>query len=158
MTSIEQGGTSPDSAIATERSSPYAVKAVIASMLGYALDTYDNLILGFVLVAVSAELHLQKTEAGFIATATLLGAVCGGVMFGMLADYLGRVRVMTWTILIFAVFTGLCGFAQGYWDLLGYRFMAGLGLGGEWGIGMALAAEACPPHLRARFSSLVGIG
>lgn len=149
---------SPPIATSTDKPDRYAVKAVIASMVGYALDTYDNLILGFVLVAVSADLHLLKTEAGFIATTTLLGAVLGGIVFGMLADYVGRVRVMTWTILIFAVFTGLCAFSRGYWDLLGYRFMAGLGLGGEWGIGMALAAEACPPRLRARFSSLVGIG
>jgi MFS family permease len=150
--------TAGSSAAATDKPDRYAIKAVVASMVGYALDTYDNLILGFVLVAISAELGLLKTEAGFIATATLIGAVMGGIVFGILADYYGRVRVMTWTILIFAVFTGLCGVAQGYWDLLGYRFMAGLGLGGEWGIGMALAAEACPPRLRARFASLVGIG
>jgi MFS family permease len=143
---------------ASDKTDRYAIKAVIASMLGYALDTYDNLLLGFVLVAISIELGLLKTQAGFIATATLIGAVIGGIVFGILADYYGRVRVMTWTILIFAVFTGLCGVARGYWDLLGYRFMAGLGLGGEWGIGMALAAEACPPQLRARFASLVGIG
>ena len=79
-------------------------------------------------------------------------------MFGILADYLGRVRVLTWTILLFAVFTGLCAFAQGYWDLLVYRTIAGLGLGGEFGIGMALVAEAWPAHSGRAPVSYVGLG
>ena len=91
-------------------------------------------------------------------TATLVGAVLGGIGFGMLSDKIGRVRVLTYTIVVFAVFTGLCGLAQGYWDLLAYRTMAGLGLGGEFGIGMALVAEAWPPSKRARASSYVGLG
>ena len=76
----------------------------------------------------------------------------------MLSDRLGRVRVLTWTIVIFAVFTGLCALAPGYWDLLAFRTLAGLGLGGEFGIGMALVAEAWPDSKRARASSYVGLG
>jgi MFS family permease len=76
----------------------------------------------------------------------------------MLSDRLGRVRVLTWTIVLFAVFTGLCALAQGYWDLLANRMIAGLGLGGEFGIGMALVAEAWPAEKRARVSSYVGLG
>ena len=79
-------------------------------------------------------------------TWTLVGAVIGGFIFGTLSDKFGRVRVLTWTIVLFAVFTGLCAFAQGYWDLLIYRTIAGIGLGGEFGIGMALAAEAHGLH------------
>ena len=63
-----------------------------------------------------------------------------------------------WTILIFAVFTGLCALAQGYGDLLAYRTIAGIGLGGEFGIGMTLVAEAWPAAQRARVSSYVGLG
>ncbi len=74
----------------------------------------------------------------------MIGAVFGAIVFGMLSDKYGRIRVLTWTIVLFAVFTGLCAFAQGYWDLLIYRTIAGIGLGGEFGIGMALAAEAWP--------------
>jgi len=66
--------------------------------------------------------------------------------------------VLTWTIVLFAVFTGLCAVAQGYYDLLLYRTLAGVGLGGEFGIGMALVAEAWPPSKRARASSYVGLG
>jgi MFS family permease len=65
---------------------------------------------------------------------------------------------LTWTILLFAVFTGLCAFAQGYWDLLIYRTIAGLGLGGEFGIGMALVAEAWPATHRARGCTYVALG
>jgi MFS family permease len=87
-----------------------------------------------------------------------VGAVAGGVIFGTLSDRFGRIKVLTWTILIFAVFTGLCAFARGYRDLLAYRILAGIGLGGEYGIGMALAAEAWPASKRARASSYVGLG
>jgi MFS family permease len=136
----------------------YARKALIGSAVGYAMDGFDLLILGFMLSAIAAELHLTKAQAGSLVTWTLVGAVAGGVLFGMLSDYYGRIRVLTWTILLFAVFTGACAFAQGYWDLLIYRTIAGLGLGGEFGIGMALVAEAWPVAKRARVSSYVGLG
>src|SRR5215813_3420649 len=135
-----------------------ARKALLGSAIGYAMDGFDLLILGFMLRTISADLHLTPAQAGSLVTWTLIGAVAGGILFGMLADYYGRVRVLTWTILLFAVFTGLCAFAQGYWDLLIYRTIAGLGLGGEFGIGMALVAEACPAEERARVSSYVGLG
>ncbi len=76
----------------------------------------------------------------------------------MLSDYYGRVKVLTWTILLFAVFTGLCAFAHSYWDLLIYRTIAGLGLGGEFGIGMTLVAEAWPAKFRARGCTYVALG
>ncbi len=141
-----------------ETVSPEAWKALWGSAIGYAMDGFDLLILGFMLRAISADLHLAQPQAASLVTATLVGAVLGGIGFGMLSDRLGRVRVLTWTIVLFAVFTGLCAFAQGYWDLLAYRGIAGLGLGGEFGIGMALAAEAWPAAKRARVSSYVGLG
>lgn len=147
-----------DAAPSSQSNPTYAKKAVLASAVGYALDGFDLLILGFILTAVSAGLGLTTTEAGSIVTWTLIGAVIGGIGFGILSDYVGRVKVLTWTILLFAVFTGLCAIAQGYWDLLIYRTIAGLGLGGEFGIGMALATEACKAHQRARTTSYVGLG
>lgn len=136
----------------------YAKKALFASAVGYAMDGFDLLILGFMLSAISADLLLTTSQAGSLVTFTLAGAVLGGVIFGILSDYLGRVKVLSLTILIFAVFTGLCSLAQGYWDLLLYRTIAGLGLGGEFGIGMALAAEVTAPERRARASAYVGLG
>jgi MFS family permease len=123
----------------------YARKALVGSAVGYAMDGFDLLILGFMLSAIAAELHFTPAQAGSLVTWTLVGAVAGGIIFGMLSDYFGRVRVLTWTILLFAVFTGACAFAQGYWDLLIYRSIAGLGLGGEFGIGMALVSSVGRP-------------
>ncbi len=135
-----------------------ARKALWGSALGYAMDGFDLLILGFMLRVISADLQLTPAQGASLVTATLVGAVFGGLLFGMLSDRLGRVRVLTWTIVLFAVFTGLCALAQGYWDLLIYRTIAGIGLGGEFGIGMALVAEAWPASKRARASSYVGLG
>jgi benzoate transport len=137
---------------------PYAWKALAGSAIGYAMDGFDLLILGFMLPAITAGLQLSPGQAGALVTWTLIGAVAGGILFGALSDRYGRVRMLTWTILLFAVFTGLCAFAQGFWDLLVYRTIAGIGLGGEFGIGMALAAEAWPAAKRARVSSYVALG
>jgi MFS family permease len=140
------------------QSSAYAWKALAGSAIGYAMDGFDLLILGFMLPAISAALALSPSQSGALVTWTLVGAVAGGIVFGALSDVYGRVRVLTWTIVLFAVFTGLCAFAQGFSDLLVYRTIAGIGLGGEFGIGMALAAEAWPAHKRARVSSYVALG
>jgi benzoate transport len=134
------------------------LSTIWGSAIGYATDGFDLLILGFMLRPISADLGLTQPQAASLVTATLFGAVLGGFGFGWLSDRLGRVRVLAWTIALFAVFTGLCALAQGYWDLLIYRTIAGLGLGGEFGIGMALVAEACPAEERARVSSYVGLG
>ena len=132
--------------------------AILGSAIGYATDGFDLLILGFMLRPISADLGLTQAQGASLVTATLFGAVLGGFGFGWLSDRLGRVRVLAWTIILFAVFTGLCALAHGYYDLLIYRTIAGLGLGGEFGIGMALVAEACPAAERARVSSYVGLG
>ncbi|MFT4012248.1 MAG: MFS transporter [Paracoccus sp. (in: a-proteobacteria)] len=135
-----------------------ARKAMWGAAIGYAMDGFDLLILGFMLKVISADLALSQAQAASLVTATLVGAVLGGIGFGMLSDRVGRIRVLTWTIVLFAVFTGLCAFARGYWDLLAYRTIAGIGLGGEFGIGMALVAEAWPASKRARASSYVALG
>ncbi len=136
----------------------YGWKALIGSAVGYAMDGFDLLILGFMLSAISADLNLTPAQSGSLVTWTLVGAVVGGIVFGALSDRYGRVRVLTWTIVLFAVFTGLCAIAQSYWDLLIYRTIAGIGLGGEFGIGMALAIEAWPAKHRAKAASYVALG
>src|SRR3954453_15505595 len=136
----------------------YGRKAVAASAVGYAMEGFDFVDLRFMMSGIARDLGLSATAGASLATFTLIGAVIGGFVFGMLADAYGRVRVLSLTILIFALFTGLSAFAQGYWDLVAYRTIAGLGLGGEFGIGMALVAEAWPAKQRARACSYVALG
>ena len=128
-----------------------ARKALSGSALGYAMDGFD---LSDSRLHAADDRRRSASDAGAgasLVTATLIGAVIGGIGFGMLSDRIGRVRVSDLDHRVFAVFTGLCAFAQGYWDLLVYRTLAGIGLGGEFGIGMALVAEAWPAvEARAR--------
>jgi benzoate transport len=136
----------------------YGRKAVFASAIGYGLDGFDLLILSFALSGIIATFHLTDVEAGSLHTVTLLGAVLGGIVFGVLADRFGRVRMLTYSVILFAVFTGFSALATGYTDLAIYRFIAGIGIGGEFGIGMTLAAEAVPAKMRARATSWVALG
>jgi MFS family permease len=141
-----------------ERVTAYAWKVLAGSAIGYAMDGFDLIILGFMMPVITVSLGLTSAQGGALVTWTLIGTVVGGFIFGALSDHFGRVRVLAWTILVFAIFTALCAFAQGFWDLLTYRTISGIGLGGEFGIGMALAAEAWPASMRARASSYVALG
>ena len=154
----ETSAPSPCVVVPHDTVTAYGWKTLAGSVIGYCMDGFDMLILGFMLAAISTDLALTKAQAGSLVTWTLVGAVAGGLIFGTLSDHFGRIRVLTWTILVFAAFTGLCAFARGYWDLAAFRLLAGLGLGGEFGIGMALAAEAWPASKRARVSSYVALG
>lgn len=139
-------------------STSYARRALIASLTGYAMDGFDLLLLSFLLRPIATALNLTGVESGSLITCTLVGAVVGGLGFGILSDYVGRVRTLRWTILLFALFTGMCALAQSYSDLVVYRTIAGAGLGGEFGIGMTLVSEAWPAEKRARASSYVALG
>jgi len=136
----------------------HAVLACWASAIGFGVEGFDLLILVFLLAPISVSFGLSTTRAASLMTGTLLGAVIGGIGFGLLSDYFGRVRVLTWTIVVFGIFTGLCAVSRGYWDLLIFRSFAGLGFGGEFGVGLALVAETWPAELRARASSYVALG
>lgn len=133
-------------------------KMLFASVTGYAMDGLDMLILSFVMTAILKEFNLSFAQGGLIATYTLIGAVIGGYVFGIMADYWGRVKVFSATIILFSIFTGLCAFATSVNELNIYRFLAGLGLGGEFGIGMTLVAETWPAEKRARATAGVAIG
>ena len=133
-------------------------KIMYASIAGYAMDGLDMLILSFVMTAIIKEFGLSFAEAGLIATYTLIGSVIGGYAFGIMADYVGRVKVFAITIVIFSFATGLCAFANSLTELHIYRFLSGLGLGGEYGIGMTLVAETWPAAKRARATAGVAIG
>ena len=93
---------------------------------------------------------------GVIIAVFLVGAAAGGVLFGWLGDRIGRVRAMSLSVLVYAVFTGFCGFAQTPLQLGILRFIASLGMGGEWALGVALVMEVWPNRSRAMMAGLIG--
>ncbi len=93
---------------------------------------------------------------GAIIAVFLVGAASGGVLFGWLGDRIGRVRAMSLSIFTYAIFTGLCGFATEAWHVAALRFIASLGMGGEWSLGVALVNEIWPGKSRALTAGLIG--
>lgn len=133
-------------------------KIMWASIIGYAMDGLDVLIFSFAMAAIVSEFGLTLGEGGMIATYTLIGTVLGGYIFGIFADWWGRVHTFSLTIIIFSIFTGACAFADNAVHLDILRFLAGLGLGGEYGIGMTLVSETWPGAKRARATAGVAMG
>src|SRR5215475_12630136 len=133
-----------------------------AALLGW---MFDGLEMGlFPLVARPAITDLlgqaDDTQIGkwfAVATASfLVGAATGGVLFGWLGDRLGRVRAMTLSVLTYAIFSGLCGFATAPEQIAVLRFVSALGMGGEWSLGVALVMEIWPDKSRAFLAGLIG--
>lgn len=93
---------------------------------------------------------------GVITALFLIGAACGGLVFGWLGDRIGRVRAMSTAIVVYSVFTGLAYFVQTPLQLGVLRFIAALGMGGEWSLGVALVAEVWPEKYRPMLSGLIG--
>jgi MFS transporter, SHS family, sialic acid transporter len=139
--------------------------ALIAALLGWMFDGFE--IGMFPLVGPSALDELLKAELtanpalkgewfGVIMSVFLVGAATGGVVFGWLGDRIGRVRAMSLSIFTYAIFTGLCGFATEAWHIAVLRFIASLGMGGEWALGVALVTELWPDKSRALIAGLIG--
>jgi MFS family permease len=131
-------------------------RAMAASWLGWMFDGYE--VYALVLVMAIAVRQLLPPERlpsasvymGGLLAATLVGWAAGGVVAGVLADYIGRKRMLMLSILCYAVFAGLTALSPDYWSLLVFRFLTGLGLGAEWGPGTAIVAEFWPPSSRGR--------
>ncbi|MEU9984788.1 MFS transporter [Streptomyces sp. NPDC050856] len=117
---------------------------------GYALDSYDFFTLPLSMVAIAAYFGLDSGRTGLLATVTLVVSALGGVLAGILADRIGRVRALMLTVITYAVFTVLCGFAPNYETLLVFRALQGLGFGGEWAVGAILVAEYASAKHRGR--------
>ncbi|RSX56255.1 MFS transporter [Bifidobacterium samirii] len=136
----------------------YAGLAVFSSAVGHALDGLDLMILGFAMSGIMASFGVDRTTAGTLTTVTLAGAFLGGLAFGRMADRYGRIRVLTYSVVFFGVFTLLSAFAPNFATMALFRFLAGVGIGAEFGIGMAIASEASSPENRAKATSGVGLG
>ncbi len=130
--------------------------------LAWLFDTMDQQIFALArLPAVTELLGLSphddavKRAAGWATMVFMLGWATGGIVFGILGDRLGRVKTMVMTIVVYSAFTGLSAFSYALWDFALYRFLSGLGVGGEFAVGVALVAEAIPEHARVPALGLV---
>jgi MFS family permease len=121
-----------------------------ACFSGWSLDAMDAQLFSFMVPALIALWHLSKGQAGYLGTAALIATAVGGWISGILADRFGRLRVLQFTVLWFAVFSGLAGFAQSFDQLLALRFLQGLGFGGEWAAGAVLMGEIVRPEHRGK--------
>lgn len=129
-----------------------------ATFAGWMLDGMDVMVYSFVLPALVVLWHLDKGRAGLLDTSALLLSSVGGWLAGLLADRFGRVRVLQLTIVWFAVFTFLSGFAQNFNQLLVLRGLQGLGFGGEWAVGSVLIGETIRAKFRGRAVGTVQSG
>ncbi|WP_338651911.1 MFS transporter [Lysinibacillus sp. Y5S-8] len=136
----------------------YRKKTVVASVAGLTLEGMDIMFISFAMTMIIAEFNIDLATGGLISSITNIGMLMGGIIFGVLADKYGRVKVFTYTIILFAIGTALTGVATSIEQVYVYRFIAGLGAGGEYGIGMALVAEAWPKNKQGRASSYVSVG
>jgi MFS family permease len=129
---------------------PAARRALLAASLGWALDAFDVMLYALVLTALIADLSLSTATAGLLGSVTLVASGIGGVAFGTIADRVGRRPAMIASILVYSVFTAACGLARSVAQLGAFRFMLGLGMGGEWTSGAAMVSETWPDRHRGK--------
>ncbi|HSC34448.1 MAG TPA: MFS transporter, partial [Thermodesulfobacteriota bacterium] len=130
-------------------------KAFYAAFLGWTLDAMDLLLFAFAVGSIGKVFNLSETWVGALFSVTLFSSAFGGALFGIVSDYIGRVRALTYTILLYSAFTGLSAFAPNIGFLLVCRLILGLGMGGEWAAGMPLVLEHWPKRLRGFVSGLM---
>ena len=137
--------------------SAYQVKVGTLVSAGFGLENMDIMFLSFALSSIIGEFGLTTTEAGAISTVTNLGMLLGGILFGILADKFGRVKMLSLSILIFGLATGAIYFSHSVTSLYILRFIAGIGGGGEYGVGMTILAENFSKKKLGRTSSIVAV-
>lgn len=134
---------------------PASQRALLAASLGWLLDSFDVMLYALVLARLIVDLHLSKQTAGLLGSVTLIAAAVGGLAFGLIADRFGRTRALMASVLIYAVFTAACGFAQTVAQLAVFRILLGFGMGGEWASGASLVAETWPAQHRGKALGLM---
>ena len=125
-------------------------KTLVAAQLGWMLDAMDVMLYAFALGAIQKEFGLSSAQAGAVASVTLVASAFGGIGFGILADRIGRARSLVISILMYSLFTALTASAAALWQLLLWRALVGLGMGGEWSAGSVLVSETWPSRHRAK--------
>jgi MFS family permease len=137
------------------QATPAQRHTLLAASLGWALDAFDAMLYALVLALLMRDLGISKTVAGSLGTLTLLASGVGGVLFGFVADRIGRKRALMASILTYSVCSFASGLATSIAMLATARFLLGLGMGGEWNTGATLVAESWPAELRAKAISIV---
>src|SRR5882757_3702579 len=132
--------------------------AFLAALLGWTMDAFDYFIVIFVYVDIAKEFHVSVTEMAFLTTATLLMRPVGAVIFGLWADRKGRRIPLLVDVSFYSVVGFLCAFAPNFTVLIVLRLLYGIGMGGEWGLGAALAMEKIPAKRRGLFSGILQQG
>jgi len=133
-------------------------QTLFASSTGWALDGMDVMLYAFALTAIQREFSLSSAAAGGLASITLVSSGFGGLLFGIISDKIGRARALIFAILAYSVFTALTATATSVPQLLLWRVLLGLGLGGEWAAGSVLVAETWPAEHRGKAISLMQSG
>ena len=141
---------------ATERSNQR--NALLAGFLGWTLDAFDFFILTFILDDIASAFGKSRPEIALAITATLAMRPVGAVIFGVMADHLGRRIPLMLNVIFYAIISVLCGLAPGYTVFVVLRMLFGIGMGGEWGVGASLALESAAPRLRGLLSGLLQEG
>jgi MFS family permease len=137
------------------QATPGQRRTLLAAALGWALDAFDAMLYALVLALLMRDLGMSKTTAGLLGTLTLLASGMGGILFGFLADRIGRKRALMASILTYSVCSFASGLATSIAMLAAARFVLGLGMGGEWNTGATLVAESWPTEFRAKALSIV---
>jgi MFS family permease len=137
------------------QATPGQRRTLLAASMGWALDAFDAMLYSLVLAMLMRDLGMSKTTAGSLGTLTLLASGIGGVLFGFLADRIGRKHALMASILTYSVCSFASGLATSIRMLAVARFVLGLGMGGEWNTGATLVAETWPTEFRAKAISIV---
>jgi MFS family permease len=130
-------------------------RTLVAAQLGWMLDAMDVTLYSFALAEVMREFQLTGAVAGALGAAPLVTSAFGGLLFGWLSDRYGRARALRWSILAFSAVTGLTATAHSLAELVLWRALAGIGLGGEWAAGSVLVAETWPAEHRGKAIGLM---
>jgi MFS family permease len=130
-------------------------RTLVAAALGWGLDGFDVMLYSMVLPVMMKSLGIPKALGGLPNTFMLLASGAGGILFGFIADRIGRKKALMMSILTYSVCSLGSGFATSLFVLAFFRFVLGLGMGGEWNTGATLVAETWPTDLRAKALSIV---
>jgi len=135
-----------------------AWRALFAAQIGWMLDAMDFLLFTFALLPIQKEFGLSSATMGGLSSVALIAGAIGGIAFGRIADRIGRVRAMTFSILLYSGATAGLATSHALWQLIMWRALVGLGMGGEWSCGSVLVAETWPAEHRGKAMGIMQSG